>query len=253
MGQNFDLDLAHGNFTFLKAEAKFLLVQRTLTELHAQEGCTTLVDIGCNQGLTSIIAHNAGYSQVFGIDEARGAIATFDQAIATLGASDSLHAKVGSFGDALPIDKPDVVFVGAILHWIYCITSDFKGDFDAIFRYLFQYARKFLLIEWVGNEAKYLLGKGGAECENLMREHYTRANFERALEPHGTVIAKHSTGGSRVLYVVRITAGDHHAYIYIYTYIHMYVYIYIYIHMYICEYIYIYIYIYIDIEMYIYI
>ena len=192
-----------GRLSYIRKPFKFKTIQGLLERLHA-DGCDSLVDIGCNAGLVSLIASRVGYSSALGLDHDPEYISVFRRVIEATN-STGLNASVFSFGGPVPT-AADVVFCGAIIHWVLCLTADFSGQgFGGILRYLLRYASRYLLIEWVDPSDNAIKGfRHIARCGKGLEADFTVENFERAVATQATVERKiilDST--SRVLYVLR--------------------------------------------------
>ena len=194
---------------------KFLAIKTVLARLRTENGLDSLIDVGCNSGLVSLIAQQAGYRDVLGLDHDPQYVDVFNR-VANARHATGLRASVFSFGSPMPTTA-DVVFCGAILHWVYCLTANFvKEGFGGILKYLLQYTSEFLLVEWIDPSDRDVRGfQHIRKCGVKGLEHqYTRANFERAISQHATLESKQdldmSTGHKRVLYVMRpLGAGAH--------------------------------------------
>ena len=187
---------------------KFLAIKTVLARLRTENGLDSLIDVGCNSGLVSLIAQQAGYRDVLGLDHDPQYVDVFNR-VANARHATGLRASVFSFGSPMPTTA-DVVFCGAILHWVYCLTANFvKEGFGGILKYLLQYTSEFLLVEWIDPSDRDVRGfQHIRKCGVKGLEHqYTRANFERAISQHATLESKQdldmSTGHKRVLYVMR--------------------------------------------------
>ena len=51
-----------------------------------------------------------------------------------------IEARTFAFGEPLP--AADVIFVGALIHWVFCLTTNFQGDFGRILSYLASRAQR---------------------------------------------------------------------------------------------------------------
>ena len=52
-----------------------------------------------------------------------------------------------SFGNKIT-DTFDIIFYGALIHWIFSLTAEFRS-FDKILEYLIPIANKFIVIVWI--------------------------------------------------------------------------------------------------------
>ena len=184
---------------------KFELIETVLGRLHSQ-GTRSFVDIGCNAGLVSVIAHRVGFAPVLCLDHDPEYVdAARDVAAAAL--LRSFDAKVFSFGQPVPM-RADVVFCGAILHWIFCLTATFATHgFRGILGYLLRYASSHLLVEWIDPADGAVRTFGHLRrCGINASRAYSRAAFEAAvsvlpLRITETIVVD---GPHRVLYVMRV-------------------------------------------------
>jgi hypothetical protein len=109
-----------------------------------------------------------------------------------------------SFGSKFP-SKVDVVFVGALIHWVYTCTADF-GKFNLIMDYLLTAARKALVIEWVDPLDPAVKSFNHIECGKAPQESYGVSGFEHALRRVGRITERWPLPGrpTKVMYVVRL-------------------------------------------------
>ena len=90
-----------------------------------------------------------------------------------------------SFGNPFPT-KADVVFMGALIHWVFTCTANF-GKFDPIIEYLLTAADNVLLIEWVDPMDIQIQTFHHLDCGGTKEEEYTLVGFEKALNKVGTI------------------------------------------------------------------
>ena len=189
-------------------ERKFAYIKSLLTRFGTEEGCHSLIDIGCSAGLISLIGKGAGMERIDSLDhdpEYIGIVRKIS-AWANIG---EIRPREFNFGAALPAPA-DVVICGALIHWVFCRTADFHNSFDRIFDYLLAAVRpgKFLVIEWITDDKGILSPKWWPErCfknESRKSSSYSRAGFEAAgLRRADLVEQAAPESKSRIFYVFR--------------------------------------------------
>ncbi len=186
--QNFTINKKNKNIDFLKKKEKFEYINRLLHDLNSNHNCTSLVDIGCSAGLSSFIAYNNKFTKIFSLDHDPEYIQTI-KLIKESCQIPSIQESVFSFGDKLN-QTFDVVFCGALIHWIFSLTANFR-NFDDIISYLYSITNKILVIEWVHPTDKAIkildhlnINKKDGD------EEYNTINFENALEKKFSMISK---------------------------------------------------------------
>jgi len=182
---------------------KFEWLREALGRLRSTAHTDTFMDIGCNTGLTSLLAYEEGYKSVTSLDHDEEAIAVLKKVVSQEHI-DVIQPLVFSFGEAIPT-KADVVFVGALIHWVFTCTADF-GRFDLIIAYLMTAAPRVLIVEWVDPEDPAIKSFHHTDCGTVSHEQYEVAAFERSLMHVGNIVDKwpvthHPT---RVIYTVLI-------------------------------------------------
>ena len=119
---------------------------------------------------------------------------------AAIGANVTAHQF--RFGD--PIPKLDIIFLGAIIHWVFRLTSDFKGDFEAIIRYVISSVNHFLVIEWVGPEDSAVKKfQHIQKCQTNNTYNYDEQTFLLSLKKFGNVVRRQAFN-HRIIYTVEI-------------------------------------------------
>ena len=190
--------------TYLKfhGHPKYTYLRKHLPNL--TRPCLTncrFVDIGSNTGLVSFIAERSGFSHIEALDHDLPAIQIV-QKVANV-TSSIVHGRIFHFGEALP--KVDVAFCGALIHWVFCLTADFRGDFDRILRYLTMNIRYYLVIEWVDRTDPAIKSFHHIQrCGMNIYNRYSRDAFAAALRAIGRIVDV-TTYNTRVLYTVRIS------------------------------------------------
>jgi SAM-dependent methyltransferase/predicted Ser/Thr protein kinase len=199
-----------GRLVIEKKKEKFHIILHVLKSLHETHKCSTFLDIGCNAGLTSFIAKRNGYSKrVIGLDHDYEYVEMYNRIVARENML-RIRAELFSFGDPLPLKyRSDVVFVGALIHWIYTCTAKFK-NFANIFEYLYLVVGNILLIEWVDPLDSAILDFNHIEScgnqpsvNNTDHDDYTQKMFDRQLSIHFNVldIIPLNKANTRLLYV----------------------------------------------------
>ena len=205
--QSYNIDADSGNLTYVGKSRKFSAIEDLLTRLHRDHGLTSLIDVGCNAGLTSMIAWRAGFRDVLGLDHDSEYVGVFNRVAAAREVTNGLRASVFSFGSPMPTTA-QVLFCGAILHWVFCLTANFASKgFGGILKYLLQYSSEYLLVEWIDpsdtavKSFSHIKKCGIAGLESQ----YSVTNFESAVADHATLVSKLPLDGpGRVLYVLRV-------------------------------------------------
>ena len=153
-------------------------------------------DIGCSSGIVSIIAYKNNFKNIVSIDHDPEYIGILQTLTNKLNIT-NINTKIESFGENK--DVYDVVFCGAIIHWVWSLTSDFTS-FEKIFEYLTSITKNILLIEWISERDHAIRGFGHITKN---KENYTTANFDRCIVKCFKLIKKIALDGfSRILYVV---------------------------------------------------
>tara|TARA_B110000208_G_C11727825_1_gene415238 strand:+ start:53 stop:1342 length:1290 start_codon:yes stop_codon:yes gene_type:complete len=172
---------------FDKKKYKFSYINNLLSNLNI-DNCKSFVDIGCNSGLTSLIAFNNGFDYIVSLDHDPEYIQTLSK-IKEYCKITNIHESVFSFGDPIT-EKFDVVFCGAIIHWIFSLTANFK-NFISIIQYLIQITNKYLVIEWVDqNDSAILSLNHIKKNKQIGDEEYNTKNFETAVKKYTKIISK---------------------------------------------------------------
>lgn len=203
--QNFTIDKTS---LVINSKSKFEKINKVLEELResqesqeSQESLNTreynfFCDIGCSSGIVSIIAYKNNFKNIVSIDHDPEYIRILQELANKLNIT-NIDAKIEGFGENR--DVYDVVFCGAIIHWVWSLTSDFTS-FEKIFEYLTSITKNILLIEWISERDHAIRGFGHITKN---RENYTTANFDKCIVKYFKLIKKIELDGfSRILYVV---------------------------------------------------
>ena len=190
------------NIVLKKKIKKFQYIKNILDNLR-QHNCNTLCDFGCSAGLTSLIAHNSGFEEISSFDHDPEYIKTLKQ-IKSFCNIDSIDEKILSFGTFIE-KKFDIVFCGALIHWIFSLTAEFR-NFDKIIEYLIKITHKYIIIEWVDAEDPAILSfKHIKRNSSEKDEIYSRENFEKSVNKYGKIVSKKSVDGhTRLIYVIKL-------------------------------------------------
>lgn len=197
--QRFDIN-SDGSFIFKTHVKKYRYIEKLIKNLF-NLGLTSFSDIGSNTGLVSLIAARTGFSHIDSFDHDKPAIMVLEK-IKTKLKIESIHTHHNVFGTT-PLPKSDIVFCGALIHWIFCLTSIFKGDFHEILQYLFSSVHKYLIIEWVApSDGAIVAFKHTTRCHKTTQE-YTTSNFETAVRSFGKIETMWEYTHSRIIYVIK--------------------------------------------------
>ena len=91
-----------------------------------------------------------------------------------------------------------MVFCGAIIHWIWSLTSNYSS-FEEIFKYLSSITNNILLIEWISERDNAIRGFGHITKN---KQNYTTANFNNIIVKYFKLLKKiELDGATRILYV----------------------------------------------------
>ena len=202
--QEFIISKVNRSIIFISKPYKFTFISNLFKKLN-QDNCETICDIGCSAGLCSLIAHNNNFKEITSLDHDSEYIETLKQ-VKNLCNIDNINERVFSFGDEFSDDdKFDVVFCGALIHWVFSLTADFR-NFDKIINYLFKITKRYLAIEWICKS------DGAISCLNHLSKNslstdevYSTENFEKALNKKGKILSKNAIDGdTRILYLVKV-------------------------------------------------
>ena len=202
-GYHFFTVSLEGAVTVLQKKEKYDVITGLLRALY-DEDRRTLVDIGSNTGVVSFLAAEIGYEQVTALDHDEPAVEIINTISKEV--SSVVRASQFSFGDP-PLTKADVVYMGSLIHWVWCLTADFNGNFINILRYVTRFAKKNIIIEFVEPEDSAIqhFGHTSKKCKNISSEKYTTRAFEQALENlQVSVKDKFVAEPHRILYVLEV-------------------------------------------------
>jgi len=201
--QEFTINRKTHMIKYKKKVEKYLYFQQLTKELKNESNCTSMVDIGCSSGLYSFMAYNSGFEHIVSLDHDTEYIDKF-QKIINLCNIKNINPYVYSFGDTIS-ETFDVVFCGAIIHWIFSLTSDFR-NFNSIIEYIVSLSKQFLVIEWVDpKDAAIVSFNHITRRQKDGDETYNTHNFEQALQHYTTIVKKTKVDGTtRTMYVCKI-------------------------------------------------
>ena len=200
--------LHNGDIRFQAQPEKFKFISKLFRQMHTEDKCDSLIDFGCNSGLVSLIADRQDFRSISSFDHDPTYVATLGQIIKSRGVR-SIVPRTLSFGENTTAIA-DVVFAGAIIHWVFCLTADYQGDFGKVLDYLVSKATKYLVMEWVDPQDNAIKTFGHIrKCANgnEMVSRYTRSNFEAALRQYGVVQSTFGEKSTRTIYAVRLKSG----------------------------------------------
>ena len=193
-----------GKVTVSKNRAKFTKISALLRKVRSEHSCRSFMDVGANTGIVSFLAKSEGYDPVTALDHDRPAVEVIRKV--ALSSSVNLHAETFDFGNSMP-RKADLVYVGSLIHWVWCLTANFEGDFERIMWYLFKYTNKILVIEFVEPSDAAIRGFGHTtRCSGTRsKEPYTLSNFEAAItKTGGVILSTEKVEATRIEYTIRV-------------------------------------------------
>jgi len=199
--QTFIINSINKNLIVKKKPFKFQYINECLYKLRKNENCKSIIDIGCSAGLVSILAYKNGFEKIYSLDHDPEYINVISQLKKLLNIS-NIHEKIFSFGDEIK-EKVDIIFCGALIHWIFSLTANFR-NFDKIIRYLLQYTEKFLMIEWVDKNDNAIKTLKHIDIrKEKTDEEYNTFNFEKSIKKYTNILSKKSIDGdTRILYIL---------------------------------------------------
>lgn len=200
--QQFTINLTTKTITYHNKPNKFTYIDNLLDKLHKQYYCNSIIDIGCNSGLVSLLASKNSFNNIISLDHDPEYIGILTR-IKKYCNITNIQESVFSFGDKIN-NNFDIVFCGAIIHWIFSLTANFR-NFDSIIEYLILFTNKFLLIEWISENDNAIKSFNHIKRNQKSGdEEYNTQNFEKSLVNHGKIISKNAIDGStRVLYILQ--------------------------------------------------
>lgn len=197
-----------GKIWISRKKEKYAVVLALLRDLYA-DGSRSFIDVGSNTGIVSFLARGVGYAPILALDHDAEAVEVVKEiSLASVDNASAVTARLFSFGDEIP-NKADVLYMGSLIHWVWCLTADFGGDFTRIIRYGARFATKVLVVEFVGPEDAAVKQFGHtSRCRGVEPERtYTAENFEKAIrETGGKVVRVKQTEPHRTLYAINIAA-----------------------------------------------
>lgn len=200
--QKFSID-ENKNIILKNKIKKFQYIESLLNELKESNNCSTLCDFGCSAGLTSLIAHNLDFKKICSFDHDSEYIEILKK-IKDFCNIDNINEKTLSFGSYIET-KFDIVFCGALIHWIFSLTADYR-NFDRITYYLTKLTNKYLIIEWITPEDSCILTFKHIERNSLETDEiYSTENFEKSINKYGIIVSKEKVdSNTRIIYVIKI-------------------------------------------------
>lgn len=201
--QRFTISKVNQNVSVLKNENKWNIFEKNLRYLkNEHKELNSFCDIGCSTGLAGFIARNNGFDTVSSLDHDPQCIEIMSNIVKKLDIND-LKPETFSFGTKL--DKTyDCVFCGAIIHWIWSLTSNFKS-FDKIADYILSFSGKFLMLEWVNENDNCIKGFGHIRRnQDQNDEEYNTENFEKSFMKKFKLVNRTPFSNTRVLYTFEV-------------------------------------------------
>ena len=186
------------NFTINKssldinAKSKFEKINKVIGEF---KDYNSFCDIGCSAGIVSILAYKNNFKNIVSIDHDQEYIKILNKLINKLNIT-NINTKIESFG--INKNTYDIVFCGAIIHWIWSLTSNYSS-FEEIFKYLSSITNNILLIEWISENDNAIKGFGHITKN---KQNYTTANFNNSIGKYFKLLKNiELDGATRILYV----------------------------------------------------
>ena len=205
--QIFELNQKNNNVDIKSRHKKINHILPIFKRILEKHNCKSFADIGCNNGLYSFLALNIGYEKIYSLDHDVDCIKLINEIINLKNLSKTMLSKEYKFGDSM--EKSDLVFCGAIIHWIFSLTAKFF-NFDNIINYLMKYTNEYLIIEWISENDSSIrafdhINKGINNGDDKNKyEEYNTENFEKAIKKLGIIEEKiYWEGNERVFYVIR--------------------------------------------------
>lgn len=169
---------------------KYALVRPYL--LAGRSHFQSILDLGCSAGAMGFQAYLDGVPEVIFVDHDPEYLELVKAGIRHINATES-KVELSSAGSATSV--ADVLFVFALIHWLYSCTEDI-GSLDRIIEKLSHRCRKAMFIEWIGPECKEMKSFGHVHRNpEAHREEYSRANFLSALKKRFPYVTR--VGGVR--------------------------------------------------------
>jgi 16S rRNA G966 N2-methylase RsmD len=141
----------------------------------------SIIDLGCSAGVMGFQAYLDGFRRVVFIDHDAEYLNLVRIGLDHIGASEPIIQQNRA---QLVTSVADVLFVFALVHWLYSCTEDF-GSLDSIVAKLSSICRTTLFIEWVGPECSAI-----QSFDHLSRNPefhkgpYNKERFIEALKQH---------------------------------------------------------------------
>ena len=200
--QRFIINKKTRAITLQKKRQKFSYISQLLSNLNKTNNCNSIVDIGCNSGLSSLIAASQNFKNILSLDHDPEYINTLRK-IKNECKITNINERIFSFGNEIN-EKFDVVFCGAIIHWIFSLTANFR-NFDSIIQYLLLSTKKYLVIEWIcENDPAIRSFNHIKRNKKTGDEEYTTDNFEKSINKYVKIISKRAVDGpTRIIYLLQ--------------------------------------------------
>lgn len=200
--QIFTIDKITRRITYKGKKEKFKYIEKIFNELNKNNNCKSIVDIGCSSGLSSLIALNSNFDNIVSLDHDPEYIKILKKIKESCNIT-KINEFLYKFGDNLN-DKFDVVFCGAIIHWIFSLTADFR-KFDKIISYLDSISNNFLIIEWVDPMDRAIKSLNHIKKRGKIDdEEYCTENFEKSIKKFTTIVSKEAIDGKhRIIYILK--------------------------------------------------
>lgn len=199
--QQFVINKKSRNIKYKHKSTKFKYINKLMKNLNTDYNCTSIVDIGCSSGLSSLIALNNKFEHIVSLDHDPEYIHTLNSIKNECNIT-NIHESLYSFGDTIN-EKFDVVFCGALIHWVFSLTADFR-NFNSIMSYLISLTNKILVIEWIHPNDSAIKKLNHIEKRKKgADEEYNTQNFETAINKVANIISKKNADRStRTIYVL---------------------------------------------------
>ncbi|WP_288239686.1 methyltransferase domain-containing protein [uncultured Prochlorococcus sp.] len=189
--QSFLINKISGKLDFLSHKKKCQKLDLIFKNIN---DCKSILDLGCNSGVALFIAKQNNFTFCTGVDHDPECIDILNQIVNKLNLASSINAYTLNIGDnklkEKIKDKYDLVYCGALIHWIFSLTSDFR-NFNSLISYLSYFSKNRLVIEWVDPEDSVIKKFDHISRNSLPNDEiYNIDNFERNLSNFGKIEEK---------------------------------------------------------------